>query len=272
MPGMRTSDALKSDSRVRVKRFRFQSQNLSDQYRDGNHVGFKYRKWKHGRCWFNFGDYNGPGLRIEWNVLSGRFGFGLEYGGWNDDVLNFYIGFLLVSLYFGISWTGTLASWIQSKDRVEWGASIHDGGLYWDMGGEWGHWRRSDPWYKHGSLNFLDTLFGRTKHHETLHTRTETAVGMPEGAYPCVVMLKNEWWTRKRTGRLVWHRRNGAEIRMMTPIPFPGKGENSWDCGDDAMHSLHCTAENTEQAIAAAVESVLRSRRRHGGQNWKPKP
>lgn len=275
MPGVRTSDARKDDSGVRLKLWRFHAQNLSDKYVEGNHVGFTHRMWKHGRCWLNVGRevLKDHGLRVEWNVFSGRCSIGLQYGGWDDDVLQGHLSLLLFSIYVGLSWPGELAKRIQGKTRVEWGLSIHDGSLFWDMGGEWGHWSRADPWYKHGSINFLDTVFGRTQHHERVVKTTETEVPMKEGKYPCVVTLKDEWWTRKRTGQIVWHRRNGAHVEVQAKggIPFPGKGENSWDCGMDGLCSSHCSATTTEEAVASVVESVLKSRRRHGGSvNWVP--
>ena len=36
------------------------------------------------------------------------------------------------------------------------------------------------------------------------------------------------------------------------PIPVPGKGENSWDCDDDAIHSSHGPHSTVHQAVAAA--------------------
>jgi hypothetical protein len=65
-------------------------------------------------------------------------------------------------------------------------------------------------------------------------------------------------------------RRIRAKITPDTPIPFPGKGENSWDCGEDATHSMTCNATNEQEAVAKLVASVLNDRYRHGGKNWRP--
>jgi hypothetical protein len=58
---------------------------------------------------------------------------------------------------------------------------------------------------------------------------------------------------------------------MITPIPHPGKGENSYDCEDDATYSLTTEARNEAEAIGAMVATVMRSRQKYGGLNWQPK-
>ena len=70
------------------------------------------------------------------------------------------------------------------------------------------------------------------------------------------------WWNL--TERVV-----RAEITPDTPIPHPGKGENSWDCGEDAIHSLTCQASTTHDAVGEIVKAVLRSRYRYGGLMWR---
>ena len=55
------------------------------------------------------------------------------------------------------------------------------------------------------------------------------------------------------------------------PIPVPGKGENSWDCDDDAIHSSHGPHSTVHQAVAALVASGYRERTRYGsGPEWLP--
>jgi hypothetical protein len=54
------------------------------------------------------------------------------------------------------------------------------------------------------------------------------------------------------------------------PVPFPGKGENSWDCGEDASYGFGCAAETLEEGIGKFVASKLRDRGRNGGRGWTP--
>jgi len=90
-----------------------------------------------------------------------------------------------------------------------------------------------------------------------------------DGCYPATVRFFESTWKRPRWP---WSKKIvRADIYPDTPIPYPGKGENSWDCDEDATHSM-MTAEETELgAVVAMVESVLRSRYRHGGLSWRPK-
>lgn len=52
-------------------------------------------------------------------------------------------------------------------------------------------------------------------------------------------------------------------------IPVPGKGENSWDCGEDATYAFSCMADSVEDGIASLVRSILVRRRKYGGRNWR---
>lgn len=92
---------------------------------------------------------------------------------------------------------------------------------------------------------------------------------MPEHPYPATVRLFESTWKRPR-----WpfaRRMVRAEIEVEGGIPHPGKGENSWDCDDDATYSLTCQARTAEDAVAKLVGSVLRDRRNYGGRSWRPR-
>lgn len=134
----------------------------------------------------------------------------------------------------------------------------------------WTFWRDDDSWdpsvprWKSGNLHPGDLLLGRQKYQSKVLSVHDVVVPMPEGPYPAVVTLTEDSWTRQRFGWPIRTIRR-ADVEMKTPIPFQGKGENSWDCGDDACYSLCCPAENLEEAIGAMVTTVLRDRRRYNG-------
>lgn len=94
-------------------------------------------------------------------------------------------------------------------------------------------------------------------------------VQMPEGLYPCTVTM-----TRRVDGRprwpFGWRTSNAGEVKMLVPIPEPGKGENSYDLDDDAMFSLYGGFEDEAAALDAARDAVLKTRQRRAGRNWKP--
>lgn len=61
------------------------------------------------------------------------------------------------------------------------------------------------------------------------------------------------------------------ELDLGSGIPIPGKGENSWDCGDDAICGVGYEPPMTlDQRITTLVADVLATRLRHGGPNWRP--
>lgn len=71
--------------------------------------------------------------------------------------------------------------------------------------------------------------------------------------------------TKRRFSTKTW---TAYEIDMEQGIPFPGKGENSWDQDDDAIFGFG--GATIETAIEHIVADTLRARARHGGPNWRP--
>lgn len=118
------------------------------------------------------------------------------------------------------------------------------------------------------SVFVRDALLGNAKHSEREIVTEAAAVPMPERTYPATVTISESTWTRSRwpfAKRLV-----RATIDVEGGVPVPGKGENSWDCGEDAIYSLTCPATTIPEAVSKMVESALRSRERYGGKNWRP--
>lgn len=61
---------------------------------------------------------------------------------------------------------------------------------------------------------------------------------------------------------------DGYEIDMHEGIPFPGKGENSWDCGEDAYYGFG--GATIESAVEHIIADTINARERNGGTNWRP--
>jgi hypothetical protein len=121
--------------------------------------------------------------------------------------------------------------------------------------------RSADPWWRKViCLHVLDWLIGRPIYSEEKGVSERVFVPMPEGCYaawatPSVTRCRRRWYWPDRVRNSVWLEIPGA-------IPHSGKGENSWDCGDDGLYG--CGGDTAEDAIAHAVRSVLRARRRYG--------
>ena len=58
---------------------------------------------------------------------------------------------------------------------------------------------------------------------------------------------------------------------------MPGKGENSWDCGDDALRSVTSPIDwesdrmSTRLALEDLAISVLRRRKKYASLDWLPR-
>lgn len=127
-----------------------------------------------------------------------------------------------------------------------------------------------------------DRLLGKIEIEQTpIRTYEDLELALPEGVYHGKVVF-----TRERIFRRHWrtyHDDLNGEWRSEEWLPFPGKGENSWDCGDDGIkehsttlrrivhdESLCVDSEDVTRVIASTIAYVLRQRGRYGGPNWKP--
>lgn len=134
----------------------------------------------------------------------------------------------------------------------------------------------TDPWGEDGAPKWRDLylelrplLFGPARYQRQVLEERDVLIPLPERAYPATAVLTECTWTHQRFG---WPRRRvvRAEIEIPGGLPTPGKGENAWDCGDDAINSITTPADTIPQGIAHLVESVLTRRERYGGRHWAP--
>ena len=229
-----------------------------------HHASYEPGSW---RWWLHYGGNRSISLEVSWGRIS--CAVGMEA---NDEGIMFQFAPALFAMY--LTFNTRLSRAIAKRILPDYegrriGIRVFDWALWWDGWAPTMSWNSKDPWWLHFSWHPLDTFFGRMKYESTELSRTETVIPMPEKSYPCVVVMTADTWKRPR---LPWysHKITRAKIDCKEGVPFPGKGENAWDCDDDASHGLTCPAKTVEQGIAAFVESVLRSRRRYGGSvNWK---
>lgn len=110
-----------------------------------------------------------------------------------------------------------------------------------------------------------DTFFGRPVYAEQLVESRDVLIPMPEGPYPARAELKLATWRRPRWPRWPLRiERMRCHIEVPIGIPHEGKGENSWDCGEDGIWGQTAQAQSIEEGVANLVESSLRNRRRYG--------
>lgn len=162
----------------------------------------------------------------------------------------------------------------------EWGISFWDGHLklawacddsemHYD--GKGGRGRPKCGWQ--WSCFLMDVIFGRCK-----YTREETArqtriLTMPEGKYQAACVVTHATWRRARWPWWPLTRtRDRLEAEFDPPVGLPGKGENSYDCDDDATYSVTMPLKHgdIQATLNAFALDTLRERQQRGGLTWQP--
>ena len=145
----------------------------------------------------------------------------------------------------------------------------HDAmGTWYGTHGRWG-------WFTRGICKNLEVALFRVEWitGKNRYTREVLEAGIPvtvevgqwtgDTYHGTAERAHSTWKNRFRTIE-----RDDYTISMTEGIPFPGKGENSWDCGDDAYYGFG--GSTIDKAVANIVTATIQDRTRHGGPNWRP--
>lgn len=217
------------------------------------------------RLW-RFWVYAGKSYRTMFRLEASwahQLGLGLELDADDEDwTLGLRFPWLLCL------WLSTPGPKIRKQHAIS--LTLHSGALWWKLWTPTMEWSSKTPRWRDGSFDFADFFLGRAKcSHQTIEER-EILVPMPEKSYPATATLAEWVWKRPR-----WFAKRLKRVSIDIPggIPFPGKGENSWDCGDDATFGI-TTGEcrSIAEGVGQLVGSVLRDRVRNGGWDdwtWK---
>lgn len=255
------------------QRVRLDWQNLNEK-RLGS--GKEYGSaWRHGRAWLHLNpkdhrEYYRKArcFRLEW--LFGKMALKLELSFRPDErEVVFAFGIPFVSLYFGWN-TGWKWLWERTKNRRGYPTS-RDIGFYVHGWAVWFmFWRdemessNEDPWYYQQVFHIDSFFLGHAKYkREELETH-EIYIPLPEGEYLARATFDRSTWKRPR-----WFKKvrdyTSVEVLQWQGLPHEGKGENSWDCGQDGLFGYSVEGHNLEKAIAHGVERALYYRRRYDG-------
>jgi hypothetical protein len=222
--------------------FRFHTQNLKKEEGGG---------LIHSRGWMNFGDFE---FGWSYNIPRIAFGFHLDVGRGDDDG-SLYIAIPGISIWFHIELPRPWR-WLYDERRT--GFDVHSGSFWWRLWVD----ENDYPRRRSGTWHFTDWLLGRHKYkEEMISPETPTKVEMPEGTYDATVKIFKSTWKRPR-----WFAKSivRAEISVPAGIPFSGKGENSWDCGDDALFGSTFACDNMLDAVEHIRHEALKYRKRYG--------
>lgn len=221
----------------------------------------------YGRAWLHIG-------RASWQVswcLGRQHGLGfaltIDVGGESDVCLHIALPFLF-SLHFILE--GLIPyRWLPRNWSRQTGVrAFTTGGVGNDVllcvdiwnDDSWGG--RSKRRWQDICINISQMIFGRFNHETRPLGVHRVWVHLPEGPVPAKVEMFESIWTWPRLRRPL--RMTRADITPDKPITVPGKGENSWDCDDDAVFGMTCPANIPQDAAVALAESVMRARRRRG--------
>lgn len=251
----------------------FHWQNLNEDKRDV----------LHGRAWWHFGrrirGYPGSKvIQLAWRI--GRWEWaGLIFTTGADEAdygVSFGIGFLQLYLQLsgfrafdsmrrcvfgfdtGIRLYGEMLTlqWNNDDSSTEFFNDSRGRRVERDAHG----WRRT--WL------LLDVLLGKAKYSKRSLSYSGMYLHMPEKLYYCTVLLHRDKWTRPRWP---WPLRiDRATIEIPNGVPIPGKGTESYNCGEDCCNSLTTPASSMPEAMAALQASVMETRLKRGGPDWKP--
>lgn len=251
------------------------------------HMSFQWRNLddrpRAGCAWFDI--YDGernkkllPGLCFEWDLKSvfNQLYFDIDM---NENEITFAWAVHPIAFWLSITdlskQLSNVGPWmdagkLEAYDK-RFGVSLREGWVSWNLGYSQHHWCREMPRWRNGSFDVLGFLFGDTEHFETtIKGPVNVQFPMPERSYKGSVELRRETWKRPR---LLWRSHEVVRAHIETdkdPIPHPGKGDSSWDCGEDATYGLTCPADSVSDAIGKMVGSVMRDRERYGSLDWCP--
>lgn len=148
--------------------------------------------------------------------------------------------------------------------------SFHGGSIWWEVWHPQGEWKSGTPKWRHGNFNFANTFMGEAEYRCEILEEHDVLIPMPERSYRAKAQLELAIWERP-IGPTTKMLRVQITMEDGEQIPHPGKGENSWDCGDDATFSMCTPAKTIAEGVGHMVGSVLASRVKYGGHakwNW----
>lgn len=230
------------------------------------------REGKHGvRAWWHFGERSCLHTEIHWWYVGCRAGISNDDEGWTLSLAfpPFGLWIVLDSPRLWLPQRKSVFHW-ETPPREVWlpegrqcEFSFSDWTLRVTPWGKTMEWGARDPWWVRGlRLDLKQFVLGRQDCAvETLRSDIPVVIPMPEGNYRGIARVERRTWTRPR-----WFgfSRVSTWIDVPNGVPHSGKGENSWDCGDDGIWGCGVDADDVPKAIGHYVESVMKNRKRYG--------
>lgn len=263
------------------RRVWFHSQNLNED----KHGEARWPPY-HGRWWLHFG--NRHEMHFSWNFWTHFCGASFTFDP-TEDGWQFHVAFPPFSFWFSTNFFSKGMKTFLASTRMDLfnqrygghvGSSRYTGfhfidirifnwTLWWNFFKfDWG-WSNKMPKWMDGKFSFGDILFGKHTYKKVdLETR-DIVIPMPEGNYPAKATLSIE--TR---GPSRWFKKVEKVISVDIPqgIPHQGKGENSWDCGEDGIFGYGYGGASFREAADHGTQIVLERRKKYDGNRMAKYP
>jgi len=233
----------------------------------------------HRRHWLSLGRLQ---LSAEVKAPSSAIGASLTVEHPSEQRLAGHLGIGLGSVFLGVShprlqgFSEKVLAALPSDMRFDYGGRafsvrFFDHAVWWQLGVDNMGWSNGRSKWRDG--NWHPIGYSRRQTDPELIEEREVLVPMPERSYRATAKLTKAEWGFDRLPGFTYKTLYSVEIQMLPgeQIPFPGKGENSWDCEEDAAFGMSTPGRTIEDGIGALVASVLRDRTRRGGKSWVPK-
>lgn len=216
---------------------------------------------RHGRAWLTLGRWK---WHTEWLWFTSSCGLHLEVGPDSDYQIMGHIAIpWIISIYVGVD-----SPWFFNKmprKRREFWLYVQDWTVRLIPWGRSMEWHSKDPWWIRGvTLDLRDLLLGLEKCHREESLESERLfIHLDGNCYHGTAKFIRMTWKRPRWPKKV---QEFTEIEMDRGhgLPHAGKGENSWDCGDDALCGWSVSGFDVQAAIADGIKTVEKRRRRYG--------
>jgi len=163
---------------------------------------------------------------------------------------------------------------------------IHGGAFWWNfwVSEQWSSYCANKTW-RMGSFHYMDKIKGKHDYQRKETDRRQFILPFLEGIYNVEVInwARTDKYAHWPTSRMTtWEVRAGYYDEETgewkdKPIPVEGKGENSYDCDEDATWSISFPGppykKDVNTPYLAALyfwHSMMRSREQRGSERWLP--
>lgn len=213
------------------------------------------------------------------------------FAGGEDQVLNCSISLAFRTLSFSLAvmaWRWRLPDWgRETSISLQWHPELQPS-LLWDVLLHLEIWRDDSswscddhkrwPWQGNGwhwmyyPLRWIVGDYITTR--QPWLEEKDVVLVMPEGRYKAKLSVDQVERRRPRWPFGVV-RGFASDLRVDGGVPIPGKGENSYDCADDAIYSSgrwYDASERIDEQVVLSdfAFSTLKRRVRYGSIDWKP--